>query len=103
MTRREEIERILHDDLERARILFDAETNEFRTATKRMTPGQAFAIRDVMVPLASLEYVRSGEENQASRLVRENRYSVVPVSKDDIHFDAVFCTDHPVEGDRCTG
>jgi hypothetical protein len=38
MTRREEIERILHDDLERARILFDAETNEFRTATKSMTP-----------------------------------------------------------------
>ena len=38
MTRREEIERILHDDLERARILFDAETDEFRTATKGMTP-----------------------------------------------------------------
>jgi hypothetical protein len=62
--------------------------------------GQAFAVRDVMVPMSSLEYVRPGEENQASRLVREKRYSVVPVSKDDIHFDAVFCTDHPAEGDR---
>ena len=37
MIRRDEIERILHDDLERARLLYDSETATFRTATSRMT------------------------------------------------------------------
>jgi hypothetical protein len=37
MTRRDEIERILHDDLERARAFYDSETAQFRAATNSMT------------------------------------------------------------------
>jgi hypothetical protein len=35
---RAEIEKTLHDELERARLLYDAAANDFRTATKGMIP-----------------------------------------------------------------
>ncbi len=35
---RAEIEKILHDELERARALYDSETTDFHVATKDMTP-----------------------------------------------------------------
>jgi hypothetical protein len=41
MIQRAEIERILHDELERARALYDSETTDFRVATKDMIPADA--------------------------------------------------------------
>jgi hypothetical protein len=38
---RAEIEKILHDELERARLLYDAETKSFCTATEGMIPTDA--------------------------------------------------------------
>ena len=39
--RREEIERILHDELERARSFYESQTDKFRTATEEMVPVDA--------------------------------------------------------------
>ena len=38
---RAEIEKILHEELERARLLYDSEANDFRTATRAMIPTDA--------------------------------------------------------------
>ena len=35
---RAEIENVLHDELERARLLYESEAKDFRTATKGMIP-----------------------------------------------------------------
>jgi hypothetical protein len=57
--------------------------------------GETFAVRDVMVPLADIEYVASGNEETAKRIVAERRYSVVPVSADGESFNSVVCAEHP--------
>jgi len=41
MVKRDEIERILHDDLERARTLYDSETTDFRVAIEDVIPADA--------------------------------------------------------------
>jgi hypothetical protein len=41
MLERTEIERILHDDLEQARALYDSETADFRVAIRDMIPTDA--------------------------------------------------------------
>jgi hypothetical protein len=41
LIQRAEIERILHDELERARILYNSETTGFRVATKDIIPTDA--------------------------------------------------------------
>jgi len=41
MIRRDEIERILHDDVERARELYNSGTARFRKAIHGMTPSNA--------------------------------------------------------------
>ncbi|MGO9325074.1 MAG: hypothetical protein ACLP07_10970 [Terracidiphilus sp.] len=61
---------------------------------------ETFVVRDVMVPLPQIEYVAPGDELSANRIVQENRYSVVPVSKDGEAFESVFCTKHEAEGAR---
>ena len=38
---RAEIEKILHDELERARALYDSETTDFQVTTKEMIPVDA--------------------------------------------------------------
>jgi hypothetical protein len=60
MIRREEIERILHDDLERARMLFDAEADEFRKATNSMTPS------DLADPDGTLEIRAAGTKRRTA-------------------------------------
>lgn len=41
MTKREEIERILHDELERARSFYNSRTDQFHTAIKGIVPTDA--------------------------------------------------------------
>ncbi len=41
MVKRAEIQRILHDDLELARVLYDSETTDFLTATEDIIPENA--------------------------------------------------------------
>src|SRR4051812_8963885 len=62
--------------------------------------GEAFAVRDVMVPFRQIEFVRPGEEQRARSIVEEKRYSVIPVSSNRKDFEAVFCTEHLVNGNR---
>src|SRR5262245_23869944 len=62
--------------------------------------GETFTVRDVMVALPNIDYVRPGDDVRASNLVADKRYSVVPVSEDGVRFDAVYCTERPHDGAR---
>jgi hypothetical protein len=64
------------------------------------TLGETFAVRDVMVPLSGIEYVRPGDEDRARWFVEAKRYSAVPVSSDGRTFGDVFCTVHTAKNDR---
>jgi len=75
----------------RPQIEVEPKAHSFSQLMRRL--GETFAVRDVMVPLASIEYVAPDDEDTAKRLVAEKRYSVIPVSKDGSSFDYVFCTD----------
>jgi len=76
-------------------------THDFHSFPKLMRKlGETFVVSDVMVHRAQIEYVAPGDGNAASRIVAEKRYSVVPASADGQNFEAVFCTEHPVNGDR---
>src|ERR1700733_4550611 len=76
----------------------DRETNSFAKSLQMI--GDAFAVRDVMVPFHQIESVRPGEVDRAKRMVEEKRYSVVPVSCNGVDFEEVFCTEHAVKADR---
>ena len=62
--------------------------------------GETFVVRDVMVHQGQIEYVAPGDGNAANLIVAEKKYSVVPVSADGENFEAVFCTEHPLNGAR---
>jgi hypothetical protein len=62
--------------------------------------GETFGVRDVMVPVSSIEFVAPGDEDGAKRIVAAKRYSVVPVSDDGENFGSVFCTEHPLKAAR---
>jgi hypothetical protein len=62
--------------------------------------GETFVVRDVMVHYDRIEYVAPGDGNAANRIVAEKKYSVVPVSADGQNFEAVFCTEHPLNAAR---
>lgn len=62
--------------------------------------GETFVVSDVMVHRDQIEYVAQGDGDAANQIVAEKRYSVVPVSADGQNFEAVFCTEHPVNGAR---
>jgi len=53
-----------------------------------------------MVHRDQIEYVAPGDEDAANHIVAEKKYSVVPVSVDGQDFEAVFCTEHPLNGAR---
>ncbi len=76
-------------------------THELHSFPKLMRKlGETFVVGDVMVHRAQIEYVAPGDGNAASRIVAEKKYSVVPASADGQNFEAVFCTEHPVNGAR---
>jgi len=76
-------------------------THDFHSFPKLMRKlGETFVVSDVMVHRAQIEYVAPGDGNAASHIVAEKRYSVVPASADGQTFEAVFCTEHPVNGAR---
>jgi hypothetical protein len=54
------------------------------------TLGRTFLVRDVMVPLKQIKSVAPGDEAGAASIISELRYSVVPISKDRMSFEAVF-------------
>src|SRR5689334_3375853 len=62
--------------------------------------GELFFVRDVMIPLDKIEFVRPGNLIAASHLVNEKRYSVVPASDDGKTFNSVFDTIHPKDSPR---
>ena len=84
MTRRDEIEKILHDDLEHARFLFDSETAQFRATTKEMT-----ASNDTD-PDGTAEIRSAGTERRAAleayslALKRFNEFIIDGVVPDDL-------------------
>jgi hypothetical protein len=71
--------------------------HSFATLMRRL--GETFVVTDVMVHKAQIEYVALGDEESANRIVAEKKYSVVPASTGD-NFEAVFCTEHPLNGAR---
>ena len=76
-------------------------THEFHSfATLMRKLGETFVVSDVMVHRGQIEYVAPGDGNAANQIVAEKRYSVVPASADGQNFEAVFCTEHPVNGAR---
>ena len=54
------------------------------------TLGRTFFVRDVMVPLKQIKSVAHGDEARAASIISELRYSVVPISKDEMSFEAVY-------------
>jgi hypothetical protein len=62
--------------------------------------GETFVVRDVMVQLPQIEYVTPGNEARATRIVKEKRYSVVPISADGRTFNSVFCRMHEAKNSR---
>ena len=76
-------------------------THQFHSfATLMRKLGETFVVRDVMVHQGQIEYVAPGDGNAANLIVAEKKYSVVPVSADGENFEAVFCTEHPLNGAR---
>lgn len=67
------------------------DTSPFKKLIRRL--GETFVVRDVMVPLAQIQYVKPGDEGRAEDIVDQKRYSVVPVSNDGKSFSSVFCTE----------
>ncbi len=62
--------------------------------------GETFVVRDVMVPVDQVKCVGPGEEEEASQIIRQRRYSVVPASNDRRTFDSVFNAERkPREGE----
>jgi hypothetical protein len=62
--------------------------------------GETFTVRDVMVPRDKIVAVPLGDEAQAATLVQSERFSVVPQVDESSNFARVYCTIHPVDGDR---
>ena len=62
--------------------------------------GETFAVTDVMVHRDQIEYVAPGDGDAANHIVAEKKHSVVPVSADGHSFEAVFWTEHPLDGAR---
>jgi hypothetical protein len=74
------------------------EFHSFATLMRKL--GETFVVGDVMVHQTQIEYVAPGDGNAANHIVAEKRYSVVPVSADGRSYEAVFCTEHPVNENR---
>jgi hypothetical protein len=62
--------------------------------------GETFVVRDVMVHRDQMEYVAPADGDAANHIVAEKKYSVVPISVDGQSFEAVFCTERPLNGAR---
>jgi hypothetical protein len=62
--------------------------------------GELFFVRDVMIPLDQIEYVKPGSKIGATHLVSERRFSVVPTSEDGKTFSSVFETKRPKDSIR---
>ena len=84
MKRRDEIERILHDELERARSSYDSQTDQFRTATKGIVP------KDASLPDGTPAIRAAGTERRAAleayslALKRFNNFVVNGIVPDDL-------------------
>ena len=74
------------------------EFHSFATLMRKL--GETFVVGDVMVPRDQIEYVAPSDGDAANQIVAEKRYSVVPVSADGQTFEAVFCTEHPINAAR---
>lgn len=68
----------------------DPGSRSFASLIRRL--GESFIVRDVMIPRDQIEYVRPGDVVEASRIVSEKRFSVVPASEDGQRFGSVFDT-----------
>src|SRR5207244_11573420 len=62
--------------------------------------GELFFVRDVMISLEQIEYVKPSDMIEATRLVSEKRFSVVPTSEDGQTFSSVFETKRPKDSIR---
>lgn len=62
--------------------------------------GELFFVRDVMIPLDQIEYVKPKDIIKATDLVIDKRYSVVPTSEDGQTFDTIFDTRRPKDSMR---
>jgi len=69
-------------------------------AARMQRLGETFTVRDVMVQLPDVVHVPIGDLDRAAALVETERFSVVPESEDDKTVPRVYCTVHPVNGDR---
>ena len=88
---RGQIEKILHDELERARLLYESEAKDFRTATKGMIP------TDVDYPDRTAAIRTAGEERRSAlhaysrALKRFTDFIVDGVVPDDLKGDRHEC------------
>jgi hypothetical protein len=74
------------------------ETTPYERLIRRL--GETFVVRDVMVQLPYIEFVKPGDEERAQEIVDQMRYSVVPISDDGKTFNSVFCTEHEPNNPR---
>lgn len=81
---------------------FNSLTPDFQAFAKLMrTLRETFIVQDTMVHREHVRSVRGENREEADQIIRENNFSVVPVLKDGLDFEAVYCTDeHSQPGAR---
>src|SRR5258706_9751858 len=62
--------------------------------------GETFIVRDVLAPRGKIVAVPLGDVAQAAALVQSERFSVAPQVDETSNFARVYCTTHPIDGDR---